>query len=185
MYPSLVIFHTAKFAFIILTPKTDVQSPCGGSKMFSDGPPPRPPPGLPASDSAPLFQSTATDWAVESGNVLFMTLIMESLGETGFPFPEVKIIYRMFLKFFCCLHFFLLPQSLSHLNRVSNIPSQKKDNLSWCSFGWYVLYQTSTYGCWYNPKTWRLLLKLPLGQQGLVFNFVWFPEPLFPHPLDE
>lgn len=40
--------------------------------------------------------------------------------------------------------FFLLPQSLSHLNRVSNIPSQKKDNLNWCSFGWYVLYQTGT-----------------------------------------
>ena len=56
---------------------------------------------------------------------------MESLGKTGFPFPEAKNHLQNVLEIFFAVYiFFLLPQSLSHLNRVSNIPSQKKDNLS-------------------------------------------------------
>ncbi|XP_055433446.1 protein yippee-like 2 isoform X2 [Bubalus kerabau] len=54
-------------SLVILTPETDVRSACGGSKMFSNGLASPASPGLPASDSEPLFQSTATEQAVESG----------------------------------------------------------------------------------------------------------------------
>ena len=175
MYPSLVIFHTAKFARYPYTQDWCAVTMWGKQGVLRRARLPRTA-RLWFCATFPEHSHWLSSWI---GNVLFMTLIMESLGKTGFPIPRSeKIFYRMFLKFFCYLHFFSYHSLWATLIEFQT--SLHKRRIIWADVHLAGMFCTKpAHVAADTILNMVFITKTATRLTGACFNFVWFPEPYF------